>query len=303
MSSSSLWHDIKSNPLALVAAVGLHIVLIVLLSMNLVSSEVHVPDRPQQKTVKAVVVDAAEVEKEITRLRNSENDKQKQLKREQDKIKQQLAAEKKRLAELKKKQAAEQKKRQAEIRKQAELKKKQEAERKQKLAAEKKRKQEEAKKAELARQAELKRKEEERKQKLAAEKKRKQEEEARRKREEEELKRKLAEEERLEREAREAAARERMLNSMRAQYVRMIEQKVERSWLRPAGITTASACEVYVTQSVLGDVLDVKLSSCQNDAAYMRSIERAVRKASPLPPPPDPDVFDREIHFVFRPQA
>jgi hypothetical protein len=31
-------------------------------------------------------------------------------------------------------------------------------------------------------------------------------------------------------------------------------------------------------------------------------VERAVRKASPLPLPPNPDVFDREIYFTFKPR-
>jgi colicin import membrane protein len=35
--------------------------------------------------------------------------------------------------------------------------------------------------------------------------------------------------------------------------------------------------------------------------AFQRSVEAAVRKASPLPAPPDPEVFDREIEFVFEP--
>ena len=51
-----------------------------------------------------------------------------------------------------------------------------------------------------------------------------------------------------------------------------------------------------------GDVIDVKLQSCANDNAFQRSVERAVRKASPLPLPPNPDVFDREIYFTFKPR-
>lgn len=297
--SSGLWQDIKNHPLALVIAVLAHGLLIVLLSINLSSSEVHAPKRNPQSTIKAVVVDAKTVEQEIARLKRAEQKKQQQqlaeqkkLKREQERVKKQLAAEKKKLAELKKKKAAE-KKRQAQLKKQAELKKKREAERKKKLAAEKKRQQELKKKREA-----------ERKRKLAEEAERKRKEaEARRKKAEQELQRKLAEEERLEREAREAAARQKMLDSLRAQYVRQIRQKVERNWLRPAGMASAGECEVLVTQNRLGDVLDVRLTSCQNDAAYRRSIERAVRKAAPLPSPPDPAVFEKTIHFVFRPPS
>jgi colicin import membrane protein len=308
VNSPGLWQDIKSNPLALIVAVALHVVIIVLLSMNLMSSEVHVADRVAQKTVKAVLIDAAKLEQQAKKLKLAEKKKQQKILDEKKK-----AAAKKKQAELKKKKLAEKKaadrkaaakkaakKKAAAKKKQAER-KKQEVEKQKKLAAEKQRQQKLKREAEK-RAAE--KKEAERKQKLAAEaeRKRKQEEEARRKNAEQELKRKLAEEERLEREAREATAREKVLNTLRAQYVRMIEQKVKRNWLKPAGISTASSCEVYVTQSRLGDVLAVKLSSCQNDAAYQRSIDRAVRRASPLPPPPDPGVFDKEIRFMFKPQ-
>ena len=322
MSSSGLWHDIKSNPVALIIAVGLHVVLITLLSMNLVSSEVHIQQRAPQKTIKAVAIDAAQFDREMEKLKQAEKKKQQKLKREQDKIKRQLAAEKKKLADLKKKKAAlkkaerekAKKKKQAAAKKaaaeKAALKKaalEKEVARK-KAIADKKRA-EQKKQAEIKKQKELKRQQAIREKELAAaaELKRKQELEAQRKRDEQELKRKLAEEERLEREAaeqaRQAAAREKVLNRLRAQYVRMIEQKVERSWLKPVGVANISACEVFVTQSVLGDVLDVQLKSCTGDAVYLRSIESAVRRASPLPPPPDPGVFDKEIHFVFRPQA
>ena len=78
-------------------------------------------------------------------------------------------------------------------------------------------------------------------------------------------------------------------------------KKVGRNWLRPASSTNDMTCEVIVTQTLLGDVISVNLGTCADDVVFQRSIERAVRKASPLPPPPDPDVFDREIHFTFRP--
>ena len=132
--------------------------------------------------------------------------------------------------------------------------------------------------------------------------KRQLEEDNRRKAEAAELQRKLAEEERLEAEARQAKENNAKLQSLRSQYVRLIEQKVERNWLRPATSTSGMSCEVVVTQTSLGDVVDVSLKKCVNDLAFQRSIERAVRKASPLPPPPSPEVFDREIHFTFKPR-
>lgn len=256
MTTAGVIRDLKENPVVLAVAIGLHVVILVLLSVSLTSSEVPKNSAPPRSTVKAVVVDEKKVQTEIKKLEEKENKdlkkklaEQKKLKNEAEKARKQVETEKKKLAELKKKQAEEKKK--------AELEKKQVAE------------------------------------KLKREK----EAEKRRQLEEEELKRRLAEEERL------AAENNDRLQSLRAQYVKLIEQKVERNWLRPANSTADMSCEVIVTQTSLGDVMSVSLKSCSEDSVFQRSVERAVRKASPLPPPPDPEVFDREIHFTFRPRT
>jgi colicin import membrane protein len=270
MASTGLLHDIKKNPVILGAAIGLHVVVLVLLSISLTSSEVPKVSAPARSTVKAVVVDEKKIEAEINKLKKAENKEQqkklaqqKKIKREADKARKKLEAEKKKLAMLRKKQAEEKKKAEAERRKR-------EAERK----------------------------------KREAEKKRlEQEEEKRRQQEDADLKRRIAEEERREEEARLAAEHEGKLKSLRSQYVKLIEQKVERNWLRPVTSTSDMSCEVIVNQTSLGDVVSVKLQDCSDDQVFQRSVERAVRKASPLPPPPSPEVFDREIHFTFRPRT
>ena len=50
-----------------------------------------------------------------------------------------------------------------------------------------------------------------------------------------------------------------------------------------------------------GEVTHVEIGSCNGDEAVRESIEAAVYRASPLPPPSDPDVFDRNLKFNFRP--
>ncbi len=291
MISSELFNDIKAKPVVLVAAIALHFVLIILLGVNLSSSEIHKPASSDKKTVKAVVVDAAKIEAEAKKLKQIEDKKKKQekakqkkIKQQQDKAKKKLAAEKKRLAGLKKKQTAEKKRL-------ADLKKKNLADKK-RIANEKKKAEADRKKVEAA--------EKKRQQEIAD--KRKLDETNRRKEEAAELQRKLADEERLEKEAQLAKDKNAKLQSLRSQYVRLIEQKVERNWLRPATSSSSMSCEVVVTQTSLGDVVEVVLKKCANDLAFQRSIERAVRKASPLPPPPNPEVFDREIHFTFKPR-
>jgi len=109
------------------------------------------------------------------------------------------------------------------------------------------------------------------------------------------LKNKLAEEE-----------RERYLNStkmkkLRSQYVKLKERKEEKKWIKPASTTKGMFCDVIITQNRAGTVLSVKTDKCIGDKAFQQSVERAVRRASPLPDPPSADVFDRTIRFGFRP--
>ena len=302
MSTSGLWHDVKSNPLVLLGVILLHIVMIALLSFNLVSSEVHRVPQSTKKTVKAVMIDAAIIDAEVKKLKQAKEDKKQQkqaqvkkVQREAEKARKQLEAEKKQLAELKKKKANE-KERLAELKKKNDAKKK---------ATEVKRKK--AEEAKVKAEAEAKRKKVEAERKKVEEEKRqaeirRQQKEAERKAEEDELKRTLEAEEKQREDAIRTAQRNKMLNSLRLQYVKLIEQKVVRNWLRPASSTNDMSCEVMVTQTLLGDVISVSLGQCSDDQTFQRSIERAVRKASPLPSAPDPDVFDREIRFTFKPR-
>lgn len=89
----------------------------------------------------------------------------------------------------------------------------------------------------------------------------------------------------------------------RQQYISMIAQKVENNWLRPAATSEEQSCEVIVTQTMSGDVTDVQLQSCTSDKGFQLSVERAIRNASPLPLPSDPELFDRKIYFKFKPRS
>jgi colicin import membrane protein len=202
-------------------------------------------------------------------------------------------------------------------------------------AAEERRKQEEAAKREQQlkeeqeRQEALKRQEQERlrmeqlarereqqerieKQKAAEEQRRREEAErqakleAERKRQEEERRRIQAENEARERALREQLEAEEQLMRAQAsgamsQYIAMIQQQVERRWIRPASARPGIECEVNVTQSPSGVVLSVQVGRCNGDQAVRQSIEIAVQKASPLPAPPDPRLFERNLRFIFKP--
>jgi colicin import membrane protein len=46
----------------------------------------------------------------------------------------------------------------------------------------------------------------------------------------------------------------------------------------------------------------MRFGRCNGNAAVRQSIETAVRNASPLPPPPEPALFEREVELVFTPK-
>ncbi len=184
---------------------------------------------------------------------------------------------------------------------------------------------------------EAERKAEEERQRIAAEEaKKKAEEEARRKREEE-ARRKREEEERLEEARRqaeierqketerqrpenerrrrelEAEARQREIEAEERRndliasgalqaYVFAINQKITRNWVKPASAGPGLECTVLVRQLPGGEVVSVNVRSCNGDAAVVRSVEAAVRKASPLPEPSDPSIFERNLTIIFKPE-
>jgi colicin import membrane protein len=152
-----------------------------------------------------------------------------------------------------------------------------------------------------------------------AEKRRKQAEAAEERRLAEAEKQRLAdierqrlENERLRKEA-EAAARQQELDkeaqrvtamtaSAKAAYIFAIQQKISRNWVRPANAAVGLECTIKVQQAPGGEVLNVSFGACNGDATTKRSIEAAVYKASPLPAPRDPSVFDRNLTLLFKPE-
>jgi colicin import membrane protein len=105
-----------------------------------------------------------------------------------------------------------------------------------------------------------------------------------------------------EREAEAKAANTAMVQKERSTWISAIGAKVQRAWTRDTNENVV--CDVYTRQTRDGDVKEVRVQNCQGDAsdAYKRSVELAVRRASPLPKAPSDEVFKSEIIFIFRPQ-
>jgi colicin import membrane protein len=217
------------------------------------------------------------------------------------------------MAPVRRREAEEQRKRDEAERKrkaaEAEKRRKVEEQRK-RVAAEKKRKAEVQHKkaeAEKKRQAELKRKKAEAEKKRLAEELRQKEEAERKRKEQEDLERRKAELQRqMDIEAERLAAEERARYSRQLAtdtnlYKTLVEQHIGRHWIRPTGSPKAFTCKVLVKQIPNGEVVDVRVVESCGSMVLDRSVETAVRKASPLPLPENRDVFDRELVITFIP--
>jgi colicin import membrane protein len=86
-----------------------------------------------------------------------------------------------------------------------------------------------------------------------------------------------------------------------ANWESLIAAKITRAWLRPPTARPGIECMLYVTQVSGGEVTEVRIGECNGDQAVRESIEAAVYRASPLPPPPDPALFDRNLKIDFKP--
>ncbi|HTU65061.1 MAG TPA: cell envelope integrity protein TolA [Steroidobacteraceae bacterium] len=81
-----------------------------------------------------------------------------------------------------------------------------------------------------------------------------------------------------------------------------IVARITRAWIRPPSAQPGIECIVSVTQVPGGEVTAVKVISCNGgDAALRDSVEAAVLRASPLPAPPDPALFERNLELTFAP--
>lgn len=246
---------------------------------------------PPQPIIEATMVDSAVIEREMARIEEYERREIERRQQEEREAREAAASEQARLDELRReREREEQAQLAAEQRRQVQL------------AEQRERDERERQEREAAAEAERQR---------LAELQHQREEEERRRQKEAERQRLAAEAEARERERREtelAAAlaeeterRNAEHAGLRDEYIRLIQNRIEVNWLRPASAVAGVECVVNVTQIPSGDVIDVEVGECNGDAAVVRSIEAAVRKASPLPRPPVPALYERNIAVVFKP--
>ena len=81
-----------------------------------------------------------------------------------------------------------------------------------------------------------------------------------------------------------------------------IRAKIRSNIVVPDGIVGNPEAVFDVVQLPTGEVISVKLRKSSGFQAYDDAVERAIRKASPLPKPQSGNLFQRELKLTFRPR-
>lgn len=102
-----------------------------------------------------------------------------------------------------------------------------------------------------------------------------------------------------------AAARTSQLQGEIDKYKAMIIQAISSRWIIPDGVDNNATCQLLVSVAPGGAVLNVQIISSSGNALLDRSAQTAVLKASPLPVPETPELFDefRSIKLKVRPEG
>jgi colicin import membrane protein len=87
-------------------------------------------------------------------------------------------------------------------------------------------------------------------------------------------------------------------------YSRLVGDKIKRYIVEPPNMQGKPEAVFDVVQIPGGEILSVKLKRSSGNPVYDAAVERAIRRAQPLPPPPDPARFSevRELELKFRPK-
>ena len=87
------------------------------------------------------------------------------------------------------------------------------------------------------------------------------------------------------------------------QYIVQVKDKIEKIWIRPSEPVNGLKCVARLSQIPGGKVVEVEVLTSSGNAAYDRSVRDAVLRASPLPVPKNPSLFDRNIVITFEPEV
>lgn len=268
----------------LIAALLLHVLLIGLLAGGVQCTPK--PTRPP--VIQAVLLDPDRKEQAQQKRADQQRQQEAERKRQEERKRREAEAAQRKVQE-------EQQRRETEARAQAQKKKQAVDEAQRKKADELKRQKElaEQKKAEEA--ARKKQQEQEQRERQEAIRREIQEKASM-----EEAMREEAARRQAEREAAARAASER--EARLSEWAAILERHVTKYWIRPPSAADDFECRVEVDLLPDGTVTNVRIASSCGNAQLDRSVQDAVYRASPMPRPSDPSVFERNLSIKFRPR-
>jgi colicin import membrane protein len=85
------------------------------------------------------------------------------------------------------------------------------------------------------------------------------------------------------------------------EYATRIRVKVRGNIVLPPNIQGNPEAIFVVEQLPGGEILNIRLKRSSGSPALDSAIERAIKKSSPLPDPPDPALFQRTLEIKYRP--
>lgn len=266
---------LKDNPRYLLGAIVVHALLIALVAMSFHWTSRPVSTSGTPEIIKVKAISEKKVDEEMKKISDEELQQQREAE-------QKVAQQQQQLQDLRKQQEEELKKRE-QLSKQIAF--DQEREKKRLKEIEEKRRQDELKQEQSKREKSF-------KEKVELEEKRL----------EDEQKMLAAERKQQESDAIGRKQEEKRRQTIVDKYREIIHAQVRRHWIEPPNTKATLVCDLQISLIPSGDVVNIRLVKSSGDTAFDRSVESAVRKASPLSlPPPEAGLFEvfRDLNFRF----
>ena len=90
-------------------------------------------------------------------------------------------------------------------------------------------------------------------------------------------------------------------SSLLDEYKARIRQRIESNWVRPSVGTENLAWVVLLDVLPGNEVAGIRFEQFNGTETEQRSIEAAILRSSPLPAPPEPELFERQLRLRYPP--
>ena len=89
-------------------------------------------------------------------------------------------------------------------------------------------------------------------------------------------------------------------NKALSDWAALVSQKVRRNWSRPPNLSQDLLAKVQIVMLPTGDIANVKIVQSSGNPVYDDSVEKAIRKSSPLPKLADPRAYAKARDLILK---